>query len=266
MKEQHADKKIVDLFMFMGQSNMAGRGITTAEHPECAPNIIDGAGYEYRAVSSPDMLYKISEPFGVYENRKDGIDDGNMKTGSLVTDFVNAYYENTSIPVIAVSASKGGSKISQWQPDGNFLTDAISRLHAATIFLQTNDYTIRHKYMLWCQGESDGDIFKSAQSYCKDFQTMLDEMMKNGIEKCFLIRIGKYNGSGKQDYTEIRTAQNEITRINKNVIMVSTKFEEMKKRGLMKDDFHYYQKAYNEVGQEAGTNTALYVNKIENNK
>ena len=29
--------------------------------------------------------------------------------------------------------------------------------------------------------------------------------------------------------------------------MVSRKFAEMKARGLMKDEFHYYQQAYNEV-------------------
>lgn len=50
----------VDLFMFMGQSNMAGRGIVTEEHNVAAPELTEGAGYEYRAVSSPDRLYKIS--------------------------------------------------------------------------------------------------------------------------------------------------------------------------------------------------------------
>ncbi len=40
--------------------------------------------------------------------------------------------------------------------------------------------------------------------------------------------------------------------------MVSTAFLQMKEHGLMKDNFHYYQQAYNEVGTEAGINTALY--------
>ena len=34
----------------------------------------------------------------------------------------------------------------------------------------------------------------------------------------------------------------------------------MKARGLMKDDFHYTQTAYNEVGTYTGVNVALYVN------
>lgn len=100
--------KTVDLFMFMGQSNMAGRGIVTPEHPEPAPEPLPNAGYEYRAVSDPGKLVPISEPFGRAENRRGGIDDGDMKTGSMVTAFVNAYYTRTGVPVVGVSASKGG--------------------------------------------------------------------------------------------------------------------------------------------------------------
>ena len=39
--------KTIDLFLFMGQSNMAGRGIVTKEHGEGVPCLIQGAGYEY---------------------------------------------------------------------------------------------------------------------------------------------------------------------------------------------------------------------------
>lgn len=255
----HRDKTEVDLFMFMGQSNMAGRGTVTREHPQTAPELMEGAGYEYRAVSSPGRLHKISEPFGRNENRRNGIDDGKRKTGSLVTAFANAYYAETSTPIVGISASKGGSSIDQWQPGGAFLQDAISRLQDAMEFLVSAHYTVRHRYMLWCQGESDGDLSRSAEEYQMLFGKILNEMLQSGIETCFLIRIGQYNGSGRQDYGTIIAAQNEIARTDQNVILVSTAFATMKSRGLMKDDFHYFQEAYNEVGREAGINTARYV-------
>ena len=251
--------KRIDLFMFMGQSNMAGRGIVNEEHPETAPKLIPGAGFEYCAVSAPEKLVEIEEPFGRNEDRIGGIDDGKRKTGSMVTSFVNAYYQKTGIPIVGVSASKGGSKIEEWQPDGVYLKDAIARLQATVVYLEQNGYEIRHKYMLWCQGESDGDIGKSGEAYRKDFECMLNQMLQNGIEKCFLIRIGKYNGSGEQNYHEIRTVQSEIAKTNQDVVMVSKAFAGMKERGLMKDAFHYYQAAYNEVGTEAGTHAAYYV-------
>lgn len=255
-------RKTIDLFMFMGQSNMAGRGISTGAYPETVPRLTENAGYEYRAVSSPDTLHILSEPFGCSENRQGGIDDGHMKTGSMVTAFVNEYYKNTGVAVVGVSASKGGSRISQWQPGGIYLTDAVQRLKDAVSFLERNEYTIRHRYMLWCQGESDGDISKPPEEYRRDFECMLREMLENGIEKCFMIRIGNYNGNENYNYTEIIHIQDEIAKSNRNVVMVSTKFAEMKERGLMKDAFHYFQKAYNEIGAEAGFNTASYMRSL----
>lgn len=249
----------VDMFLFMGQSNMAGRGIVTDIHNEGVPALTKGAGYEYRAVSAPDRLYPISEPFGCLENRKGGIDDGDMKTGSMVTAFANAYFKETAVPIIGISASKGGSRIDQWQPGGDFLNDTIARMNAASEFLHTNHYLVRHKFMLWCQGESDGDIAKPGEQYRREFECMLEVMLKAGVEKCFLIRIGHYNGLGSQDYSEIMSIQDKITQENPNVVMVSESFAKMKERGLMKDDFHYYQEAYNIVGREAGENTARYV-------
>ena len=103
------NSKTVDLFLFMGQSNMAGRGIVSEKWAQPAPQIMEGAGYEYRAISAPDKLYPLTEPFGRQENAEDGINDGNMKTGSLVTAFVNACYQKTGVPIVGVSASKGGS-------------------------------------------------------------------------------------------------------------------------------------------------------------
>ena len=250
--------KTVDLFMFMGQSNMAGRGIVTPEHPEPAPEPLPNAGYEYRAVSDPGKLVPISEPFGRAENRRGGIDDGDMKTGSMVTAFVNAYYTRTGVPVVGVSASKGGSVISQWRPGGAYLTDAIDRLGSAADFLRGNGVAVRHRFMLWCQGESDADIGNTGTAYTRDFTHMLDAMTSHGIERCFLVQIGRFNGTGRT-YAPMRELQDRIAAENEHVTTVSRLFEEMKERGLMKDLFHYFQQAYNEVGRDAGKNTAEYV-------
>ena len=73
--------------------------------------------------------FPIAEPFGKDENRQGGINDGTMKTGSLVTSFVNAWYARTRVPVLAVSASKGGSCMKEWQPGSPYLNDAMQRMH-----------------------------------------------------------------------------------------------------------------------------------------
>ena len=99
-----------DILLFMGQSNMAGRG-----DDQLAPKVLPGAAWEYRAVTEPDRLVPLVEPFGVNENREGGVWEPGMKTGSMVAAFVNACYRKTGRPVIAVSCSKGGSSIREWQ-------------------------------------------------------------------------------------------------------------------------------------------------------
>lgn len=255
------NKRIVDVFMFMGQSNMAGRGITNTEHPEKAPTIMSGAGYEYRAVSDDTKLFDIEEPFGKNENVSEAIDDGQDKTGSMVTSFVNAYYSNNgNIPVVAVSASQGGTLSSQWIANSAKLNDAINRLNKTVGYLNKNGYSIRHKYMVWCQGESDADYNYSKDTWTTNFKSMLTAMMSAGIEKCFMVRIGNCNIAGSEDrYKNMISWQTEMAQINKNVVMASCDFAGMKKRGLMKDQFHYFQAGYNECGTYAGINVAYYV-------
>ncbi len=253
-------KQSVDLFMFMGQSNMAGRGIPDGGNGEKASVILPGAGYEYRAVTAPDRLFIMEEPFGKEENRNGGIDDGDKKAGSLATALINAYYLCTKIPVVAISASKGGSSILEWQTGGNYLEDAKERLRSGRKHLAEHDFHLRHTFMLWCQGETDGDRGMESEEYWMYFERMLAEMKETGMEKCFLIRIGKYNGEESVNYDKIIAVQTQIPKENPDVVLVSTDFTEMKKRGGMKDWYHYYQWVYNEVGLKAGMNTGNYVN------
>lgn len=277
-----------DLIIFMGQSNMAGRGIVCGKWPQPAPQILPGAGYEFRPVSDPAKLYPVTEPFGVYENREDGINDvffdgwqieeglqkkaasgcavssvRMAKTGSSVTAFCNAYYKKTGIPVVAVSASKGGSHIAQWQPESKegYLKDAVSRFRAAEEFLLSTGCQIRHRFLVWCQGETDGDLGTKGSDYKKMFDVMMEKLRETGIEKCFLIKIG-YSDHHADDaagqlewdrqYGEIQDAQEQLARTMPDVVMVSRILSTMRERELMKDAFHYYQQAYNECGEEAG--------------
>ena len=249
-----------DLFLFIGQSNMAGRGITGARWPQPAPELLPGAGYEYRAVSDPGHLHPIAEPFGAAENRPGGIDEPGRKTGSMVTAFVNAYYAATGTPVIGVSASVGGSGIAEWQGEEDFLSDAIRRWTDTERFLAEQKIPVRHRYMLWCQGETDGDRGTGPETYKAKFRAMFAQLQSRGVENCFLIPIGQYNGIHGYDYTVIHQAQLELAQEVPGVVLASDGFGAMQARGLMKDSYHYYQQAYNEVGTEAGKMAGNFVN------
>lgn len=252
--EKMAITPTVDVVIFMGQSNMAGRGEAAN-----APTIENGAGFEYLAISAPNTVKIMAEPFGATEAKTGGIDEGSAKTGSMAVAFSNAYHRhNGNVSVIGISAAKGGTPISDWQPEGAYLTDAMNRFSSCVSWLTTNGYTIRHKYVLWCQGETDGDNSTTAEGYKALFDTMLAELKENGIEKLFMVRIGNYNSEASTKYDTIMNCQTQIAQTEPDVVMVSTDFAGMRARELMKDAWHYYQAAYNEVGEYAGINAAIY--------
>ncbi|MGU9052047.1 sialate O-acetylesterase [Clostridium perfringens] len=251
------NSKTVDLVMFMGQSNMAGRGVASE-----SPIVPTGHGYEFRAMSDPTKLYDIKEPFGVNENNEESGVNETEKTGSMVSSFVKAYYESTQTPIVAVSCSKGGTTIDWWRPNGLPLNDAITRHNKAKKWLLDNGYTIRHDFMVWCQGCSDGDGKLPSETYKQRFKALVEEMMKHGIEKCFIVRIGN-NRDNPTLYDDIISAQTELGRTYKNCVLVSTKFDSMATDGLMKDQFHYKQAGYNITGEDAGINTAFYIKNLK---
>jgi hypothetical protein len=247
------DPKTVDLIIFMGQSNMAGRGVAAQ-----SPVVKVGTGYEFRAISDPNKLYNLVEPFGVNENISGGINEPGTKTGSMVSSFVIEYNSLTGRPVVAVSASKGGSSINEWQPNSAYLNDSISRYTSAKTWLLNNGYTIKHQFMVWCQGETDGDNHMTATDYTTKITAMIEAMVAQGIEKCYIVRIGNQRDNATL-YDTIMQAQTDLCKTYKNAVLVSTKFASMAADGLMKDQFHYLQSGYNTTGADAGCNTAFHI-------
>ena len=245
------ESKVVDLVIFMGQSNMAGRGVAAE-----APVVQEGHGYEFRAVSDPTKLYTIAEPFGVNENR--GVISETSKTGSLVSAFAESYYSYTGVPIVGVSAAQGGKKIEFWATNGDALNETIARYSAAKTYLNTNGYTIRHQYMVWLQGETDGAQGTAAATYKNSLVTLFGEMKKQGVEKAMVIRIGERQASETQ-HDAIILAQTELCRESDDFVMISGKLAGVAAAD-MKDSAHFKQSTYNEVGADAGKNMAYYAN------
>jgi hypothetical protein len=243
----------VDLIMFMGQSNMAGRG-----EVEEAPAVPEGAGYEFRAISDPTRLYPLAEPFGVHENNPESGVSESKKTGSMVSSFVLAYHQAVGRPIVGVSCSIGGTSINQWLPGGGFLQDAIMRYQAASKWLMENGYIINRQFMVWCQGETDGDKGMGGGEYTAKVTSMIDAMISAGLETCYLVRIGNHRDDPEL-YQEIMAAQTALCQTHPHTVLVSTRFASMASEGLMKDPFHYVQEGYNRTGTDAGRNTAYHI-------
>ena len=252
-----SSEKEVDVFVFMGQSNMAGRG-DREKSIVCGK----GHGYEYCSVSDPGTLHDIEEPFGVNENNL-GINDGSKKTGSLVSSFVESYYQITGVPIVGISASQGGTSSSQWQPGGGKLEEAENRLSSCLDYLYSLDeLSIRHIEMVWLQGENDAGNEVPYETYKNNLQNIVDGMKGKGVEHCFSIQIGPYMASESEQkhalYETFHAYQVQMAGEMEDVDLCSIKLSGVPE-SMMHDKNHFYQEAYNIVGTDAGKNVAAYM-------
>ncbi len=256
-KNADVTSKTVDLAIFMGQSNMAGRG-SYAD----ATAVPVGHGYEFRSVTQPDMLFNITGPFGKNENN-DTVNDNSgqgvdRRSGDMVSSVMASYYNETGVPVVGVQCSRGGTNTGYWTGSA-VKAEAQSRLRAAKTYLEENGYTINHVFMVWCQGESDGDKINSGSQTVDGYKSatlsIFNYMKEVGVTDMFIVRTGHYNGSddpeGTHDaaYVLINEAQADLADENKNIYVVGSLLDY---QDNMIDAYHYNQTAYNEVGTAAG--------------
>ena len=248
------DPNEVDLIFFMGQSNMSGVG----GNPSLAPKVDEAAGHEYRAVSGIWSLFPIEEPFGVNENVPGAIYDfPGAKNGSLVSSFVNTYYKETSVPVIAVSASAGATTTDMWMTKP-FADDLSGRVKRAQDYLKNNGYKVRNQYVIWLQGESDAHEGTTAAEYSEHMDNIIRPMFIAGFQKIFIITPGR-TLSKKDHFKDIINAQIEMCRDSGYYALATTVLTAVSTE-YMTDEWHYNQYVLNLVGEEAAKSAAYYAN------
>ena len=255
-----SESRVVDLFIFMGQSNMSGRGVAAE-----APLVPEGWGYEHKAISDPGKLLHMVEPFGLNEdNATSGVDDSNgtngtKRKGSSVSALTIAYYQHTDVPVVGVSCSKGGTSTTFWLPGTKPLNDAVQRQLSAEQWLADNGYTVRNNYMFWLQGENDMSM--SPDTYRTNMISIVKEMIeKTGVTNCMMLRVGQQNTATATKKNNIIEVQTELCQTYTEFVMASTLTAGFPEDYLMKDTWHYTQEGYNILGTDAGKNVAFYAN------
>lgn len=248
-------KDTVDIIVFAGQSNMTGVG-----NAALAPKLTDHAGYAYNYVTAKNKFSALEEPFGK------GQDDENLQNfdyakGSMVTAFVNAYYQKTKTPVIAVPASAVGTGSVSWA-DFRYKS-VITRVNAAKKLAQKKGLTVRHTYLIWMQGENDAFAGMSAKAHTSNLKMIYQNIKKKtDLEQCFIIGLPKYYNDAKiaKGYTRIRNAQAALCKSSSSFTMGSAKAATLSAAYLQGDGLHLTQKALNLIGTDAGRNVGNYAN------
>lgn len=243
--------KTVDLIIFCGQSNMSGAGGRAVNAPKVSPK----AGLEFRAASDPTALYPITEPFGVREGGYMG-ESPIVKQGSLVSSFINTYYSRCGTPVVAVSASRGGTDSAYWAGSGA-RNDLLSRFTKAMTYLSSNGIKVRHKYLVFLQGESDSNGKVTPAQYTANINAAFAALFNAGLEQVFIITPG-YAQGGFINYDQIVATQENMCATSNRYTLASEKLRTLPATSAyMSDEVHYNQKALNLVGADAAARVVL---------
>ena len=145
---------MVDSFLMVGQSNMAGRGdigqVKPIRNPLC---------HMLRNGRWQPMCEPVNPDRGIFEGRyRSGI--------SPAASFADRYATQTGRMVGLIPCADGGSSISEWLP-GQLLFDhavAVTKLAQRTSVL---------KGILWHQGESDCLSDEAVEAYAQRFMTVM---------------------------------------------------------------------------------------------
>lgn len=251
-------KNEVDLFMFAGQSNMSGGG-----NASLAPTVVPGYGYEYRSVTAPKALKPITEPFGKNEN-SGNLNDSGYKQGSLVSSFINSYFAKTKTPVVAISSSRIGASTYFWK--NSLCEETKKRYQKASNYLKKRRIKIRHRYVVWFQGEAEGVYKVNGNTYLSNTEDIEQYFRKNcKTERFFMIRIGRYFGTEVENesdvnlFDEIIRTQTKLALNHPGFVLVSVKAASFPRSYYNEEGLHFNQYALNIIGKEAGENAAYYV-------
>jgi hypothetical protein len=146
-------KEKINVFLLVGQSNMAGRGHL----------------HEVPALSDPDVLMfregrwiEAKEPLHTDRPAIAGVGLGMSFAMELLT-------RRAGKPIGLVPCAVGGSQLRQWMPGADFYVNAVSLARGALA-----DGTL--KGILWHQGESNSENADDANSYGQRLRQMISRL------------------------------------------------------------------------------------------
>jgi len=143
----------MDLFLLIGQSNMAGRGVV--EEQDRVPIAgVYALNKEDKWVPAVDPLHWDKPIAGV----------------GLGRSFARAVKGNADVGLIP--AAFGGTSLEQWQPGGDLYKEAVRR---ARVAMKSG----RLRGILWHQGESDSGQERLARSYAARWTVMMTALRKD---------------------------------------------------------------------------------------
>lgn len=215
---------MINSFLLIGQSNMAGRGIIGEVDQIVNENILSFKNGEW---------VKAEEPLHNDKPGMAGIGPG--------MSFANYLQEKYSKKIGLIPCAFGGTAINEWQKGGTLYDNAITQTISAC-------KTSTLKGILWHQGESDTHTPTEAALYKGRLERFISDLLKDldisGIPIIFG-QLGEFlkDNQTHQSYDIINQVQLEMSHSEPNYGFVTT--EGLKHRG---DILHFDSASQRELG------------------
>ena len=218
-------KEKVDLYLMIGQSNMAGRAPLMAGDQ----GIMEGC----LLLNDKRALEPAKNPLNRYSTIRKSI---NMQKMGPSYQFALEMKKNSKASWVGlVDNAKGGSSIKEWRKSGKFFKDAVARVNAA---LSSKDYDVELKGICWHQGESDS---KDAH-YVRKLEVLIGDFRSVFNRPTLPFVVGEINAKGDKQVEAFNNRLAAIKQKLKGVDVVSAK-------GLVSyDRWHFDNKSSKNLG------------------
>ena len=211
------------LFLLVGQSNMAGRGIIEAPDTTVHPRVF--------ALNANDQFIAAKEPLH--------FDKANRGTGPGLAFGKIMAGVNEEVRIGLIPAAVGGTKISYWEPGNSrgLYEEAIRKAKVAMEYGKL-------KGIVWQQGESDSNT-KDAPLYKERLVKLLTSFRNDLGDDSLPIVIGGLGEFLKSaHYKTVNKALKEVASEIGNA-----RFSEASTLGHIGDQLHFNSKAQRENGR-----------------
>ncbi|WP_196016790.1 sialate O-acetylesterase [Alistipes senegalensis] len=151
------EKEECDLFLLIGQSNMAGRGTMLPADTI----IMEGVWL----LDSEGQPVPASNPLNRYSSIRKRLDLQQIGPGY---GFARKLHAVTGHKILLVVNARGGSSLREWMPGGSYFAEAVRRTREAMRFA-------RLRAILWHQGESDSS---APVGYLTDLNRLVDSLRR----------------------------------------------------------------------------------------
>jgi len=241
------------LFVVAGQSNCVGMG-------DASLSVVcdSSSAFEYKA--SQNSSTPLKDPVG--ENY---LSFQQASTGSAWPSFAYYYHLLTNDTIIIVPAARGGSSCNNkaeipncgtWDTSGDILLfpNAVTKTKMAE---QKTELPLSG--IIWIQGERDANAINSKQLTEEEFKKSMKDLISRFRDALgasvpfYIVQTGVYVHHPVAGFNIVRKVQQWLANNVSNVYLVYEDANTFPERGLMKDEIHYKQEAYNEIGKQVAT-------------